>query len=112
MITDIYRAIADPIRRHILLKIAQRECSQQEIVRDFAITQPAVKKHLSILEQEGLLIVRRQGKYCYYRLNAPVFQQGYQQLQRELGLILEDKLNRLKYFIEEEVGNGAGVHER
>ncbi|WP_018757431.1 ArsR/SmtB family transcription factor [Paenibacillus terrigena] len=110
--TDIYRAIADPIRRHILRKIAQLECTQQEIVRDFPISQPAVRKHLAILQEEDLLLVRREGKYCYYRLNTPAFQQGYQHLQSELGLILEDKLIRLKYFIEEEDGDGSGIHER
>ncbi|MCR8643776.1 metalloregulator ArsR/SmtB family transcription factor [Paenibacillus sp. N1-5-1-14] len=100
--TDIYRAIADPIRRKILHMVARAECTQSDIVAAFSISQPAIKKHLAILQEEQLLLERKQGKYCYYRLNTPVYQHEFSQLQRELGLVLEKKLAGLKHFLEEE----------
>ncbi|WP_028593070.1 metalloregulator ArsR/SmtB family transcription factor [Paenibacillus assamensis] len=98
--TDIYRAIADPIRRKILRMVSQKECTQSDIVASFSISQPAIKKHLAILLEEQLLLERRMGKFCYYRLNTPVFQQEYLQLQSELGLVLENKLAGLKHYLE------------
>ncbi|TCZ73199.1 ArsR family transcriptional regulator [Paenibacillus albiflavus] len=100
--TDIYRAIADPIRRQILLMTAQKECTQSEIVSVFTISQPAIIKHLTILKEEGLLEERRSGRYCFYRLNQSVFRNSYSNLQQELGAILEQKLVNLKLFLEKD----------
>lgn len=100
--TDIYRAIADPIRRKILTSLSNKELTQSDIVALFSISQPAVKKHLSILIEENLIAERRDGKYCIYRLKKEVFVLHYQKLQDELGNILENKLERLKFYLEEE----------
>ncbi|GAB6927470.1 hypothetical protein JCM10914A_14530 [Paenibacillus sp. JCM 10914] len=100
--SDIYRAISDPIRRQILNMVAHRELPQIDIVKAFHISQPAVKKHLTILLEEKLVLERREGKYCFYRLNAPVFEQAYSQLQYEIGRILEHKLSTLQQYLEEE----------
>jgi ArsR family transcriptional regulator len=102
-ITDIYRAIADPIRRKILLMVAQKEYTQSEIVNAFSISQPAIKKHLTVLKEENLIEERREGKFCYYRLNKKIFNQQYGKLQLELGIILEQKLIHLKKYLEEDV---------
>lgn len=102
--TDIYRAIADPIRRQILKLTAQREYTQSEIVERFTISQPAIKKHLQILKEEHLIEERREGKYCYYRLKRDVFEASYVQLEQELGHILEQRLVQLKLYAEENDG--------
>ncbi|PZM67619.1 ArsR/SmtB family transcription factor [Paenibacillus dendritiformis] len=98
--TDIYRAISDPIRRQILRMTAQREYTQSEIVQAFAISQPGMKKHLAILLEENLIRERKKGKYRYYSLQSDVFRLHYEQLQRELGMILEHKLAALKHYVE------------
>lgn len=100
--TDIYRAIADPIRRQILKMTAQKECTQSEIVNAFTISQPAIIKHLNILKEEGLIVERRSGRFCFYHLNQPVFNQSYEKLQLELGAILEHKLMNLKLYLEKD----------
>ena len=100
--TDIYRAIADPIRRQILKLTAQKEYTQSDIVKCFSISQPAINKHLQILKEERLIEERRVGKYCYYRLNQVVFQASYAQLEQELGLLLEQRLANLKLYVEED----------
>ena len=100
--TDIYRAIADPIRRRILTILSRKECTQTELVDHFPISQPAVKKHLTILLEEKLIEERREGKYRLYRLKQDNFAVHYKKLQEEIGLILEDKLTKLKNYLEED----------
>ncbi|MEH7087145.1 metalloregulator ArsR/SmtB family transcription factor, partial [Neobacillus drentensis] len=60
---DIYRALGDATRRTILHLLAQGDKTQTEIVHAFAISPPAVKKHLQILLDEGLILEQKDGKY-------------------------------------------------
>jgi DNA-binding transcriptional ArsR family regulator len=48
-------ALADPTRRAILARLAQGEASVNELSAPFAISQPAISKHLKVLEQAGLI---------------------------------------------------------
>jgi len=51
----IFAALADPTRRAILSRLAAGEASVNEIAAPFAMSQPAVSKHLKVLEQAGLI---------------------------------------------------------
>jgi len=51
----IFSALADPTRRAILARLAQGEASVNELAAPFAISQPAVSKHLKVLERAGLI---------------------------------------------------------
>ncbi len=51
----IFLALADPTRRAILARLAQGEASVLELARPFEISQPAVSKHLKVLERAGLI---------------------------------------------------------
>src|SRR6202790_2259720 len=50
-----FAALADPTRRAILARLASGEASVMELARPFAITQPAISKHLRVLERAGLI---------------------------------------------------------
>jgi DNA-binding transcriptional ArsR family regulator len=50
-----FAALADPTRRAILARLARREASVTELARPFAISQPAISKHLRVLERAGLI---------------------------------------------------------
>ena len=52
-----FLALADPTRRAILARLARGEASVTELAQPFAISQPAVSKHLKILERAGLITV-------------------------------------------------------
>jgi DNA-binding transcriptional ArsR family regulator len=52
-----FLALADPTRRGILARLALGEASVTELAEPFAISQPAVSKHLKILERAGLISV-------------------------------------------------------
>ncbi len=51
----IFAALADPTRRAILSRLANGEASVNEIAAPFQISQPAVSKHLKVLERAGLI---------------------------------------------------------
>jgi DNA-binding transcriptional ArsR family regulator len=50
-----FAALADPTRRAILARLASGEASVQELAEPFAMSQPAISKHLRVLERAGLI---------------------------------------------------------
>lgn len=50
-----FAALADPTRRAILARLARGEASVVELAKPFAVSQPAISKHLKVLEQAGLI---------------------------------------------------------
>ena len=52
-----FLALADPTRRAILARLVRGEASVTELAEPFAISQPAISKHLKILERAGLITV-------------------------------------------------------
>ena len=50
-----FAALADPTRRAILARLASGAATVNEIARPFAMTQPAISKHLKVLEKAGLI---------------------------------------------------------
>ena len=50
-----FAALADPTRRAILARLASGQATVNEIAEPFAISQPAISKHLRVLEQAGLI---------------------------------------------------------
>jgi DNA-binding transcriptional ArsR family regulator len=68
---DVYLAIADPSRRALLLRLAQEgEKNVTELLEPFAISQPAVSKHLRILREAGLVRSRKEGRLRLYEVEA------------------------------------------
>jgi DNA-binding transcriptional ArsR family regulator len=63
-------ALADPTRRAILARLAQGEASVGELAAPFAISQPAISKHLKVLERAGLISRTRQAQRRPCRLQA------------------------------------------
>jgi len=51
----VFAALADPTRRAILSRLTRGEASVSELVEPFAISQPAISKHLKVLERAGLI---------------------------------------------------------
>src|SRR6266699_2087639 len=51
----VFAALADPTRRAIIARLARGEASVMELAEPFAISQPAISKHLKVLERAGLI---------------------------------------------------------
>jgi DNA-binding transcriptional ArsR family regulator len=63
-----FGALADPTRRGIILQLGQGELSVSELAKPYGISLPAVSKHLSVLEEAGLIFRERKGRVHYCRL--------------------------------------------
>jgi DNA-binding transcriptional ArsR family regulator len=56
-----FSALADPTRRAILARLALGEATVMELVEPFEMTQPAISRHLKVLEGAGLIVRRVEG---------------------------------------------------
>ena len=65
-----FAALADPTRRAILARLATGEASVNELAEPFAMSQPAISKHLKVLERAGLVSRRRDSQRRPCRLEA------------------------------------------
>jgi DNA-binding transcriptional ArsR family regulator len=65
-----FAALADPTRRAILARLATGEASVNELAEPFAMTQPAISKHLKVLERAGLISRGRDAQRRPCRLEA------------------------------------------
>jgi len=65
-----FAALADPTRRAILARLASGEATVLELTKPFAMTQPAISKHLKVLERAGLITRGRDAQRRPCRLDA------------------------------------------
>ena len=73
---DTMRAISDPTRRQILALLRKNRLAAGEIAEHFAMSPPAVSKHLNVLKAADLIRDAREGKHIYYELNASVLDEA------------------------------------
>jgi DNA-binding transcriptional ArsR family regulator len=77
-----FAALADPTRRAILARLARGDASVAELAKPFAMSQPAVSKHLKVLERAGLISSGRAAQRRPRRLHAQPLAAATQWLQR------------------------------
>jgi DNA-binding transcriptional ArsR family regulator len=100
--SDVFNAIAEPQRRHIIDLLAQGELSVNNIANALDLKQPQTSKHLRVLKEVGLVSVQKTGRQRVYRLNGirlkPVYEwvQGFEHLWSERFDQLETYLNHLQ----------------
>ena len=95
-----FAALADPTRRAILARLAQGESSVKELAEPFAITLPAVTKHLKVLQRAGLISQGRQAQWRPCRIEAQPLQQVSQYVEQYRQL-WEQRLDRLEDYLRE-----------
>ncbi|MBN9383907.1 MAG: winged helix-turn-helix transcriptional regulator [Chitinophagaceae bacterium] len=63
---DVFQAIADPTRREIIQLLSKQSLNVNAVADNFDISRPAISRHVRILTECGLLIIRQQGRerYC------------------------------------------------
>src|SRR4051812_25535818 len=97
-----FAALADPTRRAILARLAGGECTVGELARPFAMSGPAVSKHLKVLERAGLVSRGRDAQRRPRRLEAAPIKQvaewadSYRQFWDASYERLDAYLNRMK----------------
>ncbi|MEO0470598.1 MAG: metalloregulator ArsR/SmtB family transcription factor [Bacteroidota bacterium] len=65
---DVFQAIADPVRRDIIGLLARESMSVNAVAGNFAISRPAISKHLRILRECGLIQMEQKGRERHCRI--------------------------------------------
>ena len=113
-----FAALADQTRRAIVARLARGEASVMELAEPFAMTQPAISKHLKVLERAGLITRRRDAQRRPCRLEPKRLQQlsewvgGYRQFWEESYERLDDYLQQLQAKEKPSVIKKARSHRR
>jgi DNA-binding transcriptional ArsR family regulator len=95
-----FAALADPTRRAILARLASGETSVTELAKPFAISQPAISKHLKVLERAGLISRGRDAQRRPRRLEAKPLADASGWLER-YRQFWEGSFQRLDVLLEE-----------
>ncbi len=67
----VFSALANPLRRDVLRRLAQRARTMSELAADHRVSLPAVSRHVKVLERAGLLRRRREGRRHRFSLSIP-----------------------------------------
>jgi DNA-binding transcriptional ArsR family regulator len=98
-ISSTFSALADPTRRAILARLALGETSVSELAEPFAISMPAVSKHLRVLEQAGLISRGREAQWRPCKLNPEPLHQAASWLE-EYRQFWDQSFDRLDSYLQ------------
>ena len=99
-LSDTFAALADPTRRAILARLASGAATVQELAKPFAMTQPAVSKHLKVLENAKLISRGREAQWRPCKLEAKPLQDIEVWVER-FRRNWEESFSRLDDYLEE-----------
>ncbi len=96
---DAFQAIADPTRRAILGLLALQSLTLNAVAENFNISRPAVSKHVKVLNECGLIVIKQQGRerYCEAKLDKLSEVSDWIEQYKEFW---ESKLDALELYLE------------
>jgi DNA-binding transcriptional ArsR family regulator len=100
-LSTVFSALADPTRRAILARLTAGEASVTELAEPFAMSLPAVSKHLKVLERAGLIARGRRAQWRPRRLEAGPLKDVADWLER-YRQFWEQSFDRLEDYLREE----------
>ncbi|MFZ1429413.1 MAG: metalloregulator ArsR/SmtB family transcription factor [Geminicoccaceae bacterium] len=100
-------ALADPTRRAILARLSLGEHTVTELAEPFAMSLPAVSKHLKVLERAGLISRGREAQWRPCRLEAGPLRDVAEWLEH-YRQFWDESLDRLEAFLKTESADGSG----
>ena len=95
----VFAAVAHPIRRAMVQRLAEGDCSVGELAREHAVSAPAISKHLRVLEDAGLLEQTADGRVRRCSLKAKPLSQAFGWLV-QYRLFWQDALDGLAKHLE------------
>ncbi|PJZ52114.1 ArsR/SmtB family transcription factor [Leptospira adleri] len=81
-LNSTFAALSDPTRRAILARLAAGETSVMELAKPFAMSQPAISKHLKVLERAGLISRSREAQKRPRRIHAKPLAEAFDWLEK------------------------------
>lgn len=95
-----FAALSDPTRRAILARLAQGETSVTQLAEPFAMSLPAISKHLKVLERAGLIARGREAQWRPCRLEAGPLKEASDWLER-YRRFWDESFDRLDEYLRE-----------
>jgi DNA-binding transcriptional ArsR family regulator len=83
--TDVYQALAHPLRRAVLKKLRAGPMSAGELAAGFSVSKPTMSRHFATLREAGLIQAERDGTTIRYRLNVSVAEEALSGLMALFG---------------------------
>ena len=110
-LSSTFAALADPTRRAILARLAKGDCAVTELAEPFAMSLPAVSKHLRVLEKAGLIVRSREAQWRPCRIEARPLKAvaDWAEHYRE---VWEGRLDRLGTYLQQMKAREDKRHDR
>jgi DNA-binding transcriptional ArsR family regulator len=98
----VFAALADPMRRKLLVKLAETSPkTATQLAQEYPITRQGILKHLTILEAAGLVVVHQAGREKRYTLTPEPLSE-LEQWIKDIGAKWDERLLRLKTLLEDQ----------
>ena len=104
----VFGALADPTRRSILARLTRGEATVAELVAPFEMSQPAISRHLKVLEHAGLVSRGRERQWRPARLRAAPLKEVAEWTDR-YRRFWDERYDRLDEYLDELQGRGRGT---
>jgi|ERR1043166_6579048 DNA-binding transcriptional ArsR family regulator len=98
---EVFGALADPTRRGIVARLTEGPCSVSELGAPFAMSAPAISKHLSVLERAGLIERWKIGRVHFCRLVADPLSRAVDWIEEHRSF-WEHQLDSLEDYLDRE----------
>ncbi len=96
---DVFQAIADPNRRAILGLLANNKLTLNGVAEHFRISRPAVSKHIKILTECELVVIRKQGRERYCEVKLEKLNEVADWIE-QYRIFWEEKLDALEVYLQ------------
>ena len=98
---DVFQAIADPTRREIINIVARQSLNLNAVAENFKISRPAISRHIKILTECGLVVIKQEGRERYCEANLKSLNQVSQWIE-QYRVFWTSKLDALSEFLDKE----------
>jgi DNA-binding transcriptional ArsR family regulator len=90
-VSTVFKALADPTRRHVLSLLRQGPKSAGELAEHFPVSKPTMSAHFAVLREAGLVQSDKHGKAIIYRLRMSVLEEALMEFTQLFGLDLTQR---------------------
>jgi DNA-binding transcriptional ArsR family regulator len=95
-----FQALADPTRRAMMARLTEGEASVQELAKPFQMSQPAISKHVKVLEKCGLVVRRNLAQQRLCKLQTQPIKNAVEWLEHHRKL-WENRLDQLEDYLQQ-----------
>ena len=99
---DVFQAIADPTRRRIIQLLAAESLNLNAVAEQFDVSRPAISKHIKILTECGLIVVKQEGRERLCKANLKSLAEVSEWVE-QYRIFWTKKLDALGSFLEKEM---------